>query len=188
MNRSGFFLLLLAIISAVALTWVNTTWLTYKDFSFIKQERLIDYYLTDFSILNTYKDGSMRYLLKGQNLVHQQSSGASKIIKPIIQARDLDNNTITLTAKQAAQDKKDAPILLSDAVNVIKDSPNPQENFELKTSDLTYNPTSREIYSSAAVNFRSPTGNMQGTGFNTKLDEEELRILSNVRAKFKPAP
>ncbi|MEH6455835.1 MAG: LPS export ABC transporter periplasmic protein LptC [Cocleimonas sp.] len=187
MNRSGFFFLIFAVIVAIAITWFNSTWLSYKGFTLDQKEKQIDYYLSDFSILNTYPDGSMRYVLKGQHLVHQQSTSASKIIKPTIEARDVDNSLILITANEAQQDKKNGPILLEGKVDVIKNSEDKNENFKLLTTDLTYNPNDREIYTDAELSFSSASGDLKGVGFSTKLDEHELRILKNVQAKFIPA-
>ena len=181
MNRSGFFFLVFAIILAIAVTWLNSSWLSYKTFVFDRQEKKIDYYLTDFSILNTYPDGSMRYLLKGQNLIHQQSNSASKIIKPTIEARDVDNSIISITANEAQQDNKNGPILLAGKVAVIKNSNNKDESFKLLTTDLSYNPNSQEIYTDAELFFSSSSGELKGVGFSTKLDEQELKILKNVQ-------
>lgn len=187
MNRSGIFFLIFAIIVAVAFTWLNSTWLSYQGFVFDRQEKQIDYYLSDFSILNTYSDGSMQYRISGQHLVHQESSGASKIIKPHIKARDLDESIIKITAIEATQSKKNGPILLEGQVDVVKDSNNKNENFKLLTSDLSYNPMSRELFTDKALSFSSPSGDFIGEGFTTKLDEQELRIHNNVQAKFIPS-
>ncbi len=187
MNRNGFFFLVFAIIVAVGFTWLNSTWLTYKDFVFNKQDKQIDYYLSDFTILNTYPNGSLKYLIKGQHLVHQQSTSASKIIKPAIEARDVDNTKIFITANQAQQARRNGPIILEDTVEVIKEGNKEAENFKLLTSDLTYNPNNREISTDKELSFSSITGELKGIGFSTKLDEQELRILKNVQAKFNPA-
>jgi len=187
MNRSGFFFLLFAIIVAVGFTWLNSTWLSYQAFSFDRQEKQIDYYLTDFSVLNTYPDGSMKYSIKGQHLIHQQSTSASTIIKPKIEARDVDNSIISITANEAQQDKKNGPILLEGEVDVIKNSEDKNENFKLFTTDLSYNPSSREISTDAELFFTSSSGELKAKGFSTKLHEQELRIHKNVQAKFIPA-
>jgi len=187
MNRSGIFFLIFAIVIAVAVTWLNSTWLTYQNFVFDRQVRQIDYYLTDFTIVNTYPDGSMQYRIKGQHLVHQESSKASKIIKPVIQARDIKNSLITITANEALQDSKNGPIILTDKVDIEKKSVDETENFKLLTSDLAYNPISRELSTDAELTFTSPSGELTGLGFSTKLDEQELRIHKNVQAKFIPS-
>jgi len=188
MNRSGFFLLIFAIIVAISFTWLNSSWMTYKEFVFDQQDKKIDYYLSDFSILNTYPDGNMRYILKGRHLVHQQSNRASKIINPSIEARDIDNSLITITADNALQDQKDGPILLEGEVIVTKSSSELNENFNLLTSDLSYNPNNNEINTEADLILTSPlSGEIKGIGFSTNLDEQELRIHKNVQAIFIPA-
>jgi len=187
MNRSGIFFLFFAIVVAVAFTWLNSTWLSFQGFVFDRQDKQIDYYLSDFTILNTYPDGTMKYRIKGQHLVHQESTKASKIIKPTIEARDVDDSIITITANRAQQGRKNGPILLADTVDVVKNSNKENENFKLLTSDLFYNPSSRELSTDAKLTFSSPSGEFTGLGFSTKLDEQELRIHKNVQAKFIPS-
>ena len=187
MNRSGLLFLMFAIVIALVFTWLNSTWLSYKGFVFSKDEKQVDYYLSDFTILNTYPDGQMLYFLTGQHLVHQQSTGGSRIFNPVIQARDIDEAIITLTAKKAQQSVKDGPILLLDKVDMVKESTKPRESFKLLTNDLTYNPIRKELSSIAKLELSSENGNLQGVGFNTKLDEKELRIHKNVQAEFIPA-
>lgn len=187
MNRSGFFFLVVAVIVAIVFTWINSTWLTYKGFAFDRQEKQIDYYLSDFSILHTYPDGSMKYLVTGPHLVHQQSSGASRIIKPNIKTRDVDDSIISIIANEAQQSGKNGPIVLTGKVRLIKNSDNEREDFKLLTTDLSYNPNSREISTDAHVFVSSVAGELKGVGLNTTLDEQELRIHKNVQAKFMPA-
>jgi LPS export ABC transporter protein LptC len=186
MNRSGFFFLVFTILITLTITWLNSTWLSYKGFVLSSKDRLVDYYLSDFTLLNTYPDGKMRYLLKGTHLIHQQSTSASQIFSPIIQARDYDNGVISVSAKKALQDKKNGPIVLPGEVNIEKRSSKPIENFKLLTNDLTYNPVKKELSSNAKVALKSEFGNMQGVGFNTNLDEQELRIHNNVQAILIP--
>lgn len=188
MNRSGSFFLIVAITAAISFTWLNSSWVTYKDFIFDQKDRQIDYYLSDFSILNTYPDGNMRYILKGRHLIHQQSSSASKIISPTIEAQDIDDSLIVISADNAIQSKKNGPILLDGEVIVTKSSTQLIENFNLLTSDLSYNPLSKELSSDADLILTSPvSGELKGMGFSTKLDEQELRIHNNVQAVFIPA-
>ena len=187
MNRSGFFFLIFAILVALTVTWLNSNWLSYKGFVFSSKDRQIDYYLSDFTLLNTYPDGQMRYLLKGTHIIHQQSSIASQIFSPILQAQDKDNGVISITANKAQQDKKNGPIVFPGDVNIETRSSKPVENFKLLTSDLTYNPLKKELSSNAKVVLTSEAGNMQGVGFSTNLDEQELRIHKNVQAILIPA-
>ena len=187
MNRSGLFFLIFAIAIALTFTWLNSTWLSYKGLEFSQKDKLVDYYLSDFTLLNTFPDGQMRYLVTGQHLVHQQSTGASRIFSPVLKAQDSDNGIITLTAKTAQQVKRNGSIMLLGKVNVDKKGNTLSENFELLTSDLTYNPIKKELSSDAELVLTSVNGNLQGVGFDTQLDDQELRIHKNVQAEFTPA-
>jgi LPS export ABC transporter protein LptC len=187
MNRSGLFFLVFTSILALGFTWLNSTWLSYKDFNFSQKDKIVDYYLSNFTLLNTYPDGQMRYLVKGQHLIHQQSSGSSQIFNPVIQARDSDNGIISITAKHAQQNKKNGPILLNDTVDIVKKSNKPKTDFKLLTSNLTYNPVKKELSSEDEITLTSDLGSIKGVGFNTNLNEEELRIYKNVQAVLIPA-
>ncbi len=187
MNKNGFFFLLFAIAIAIIFTWLNSTWLSFKGFTFTQKDKAVDYYLSDFTLLNTYPDGSMRYNLKGQYLTHQQSSGASKIFKPNIKARDHDENFVILTSNLATQTQKNGPIDLSDTVKVVKTGEVTRENFQIITKDITYNPREKLITSDAELEFLSESGSFTGQGFSTHLDNEELRIHKNANAVFIPA-
>ncbi|GAA0398269.1 hypothetical protein GCM10009133_03910 [Cocleimonas flava] len=177
----------LATVIALGFTWLNSTWLSFKGFSVSKNEKLIDYYLSDFSVLNTYPNGNMKYQIKGEHLVHQQSTGASQIFSPELIAKDTDGVVITLTAKKAEQAEKNGPINLNGDVIAIKDSPEVTKSFELLTRNLTYNPLIRELSSEEEITLNSVNGIIKGQGFNTKLDEEELRIHKNVQAILIPS-
>lgn len=187
MNRNSFFFLIFTIFIATIFTWLNSTWLSYKGFSFTQKEKKVDYYLSDFTLLNTYPDGSMRYHIKGQYLIHQQSSGASEIFKPIIQARDFDENIINLTANNAIQRNKNGLIELKESVKLIKTGIDTEHDFTIETKNILYSPTNREISSDEELEFSSKLGKFNGTGFNTKLDQQEIRIHNNVQAVFTPA-
>jgi len=187
MNKSGILFLLFAITILVVFTWLNSTWLSYRSFGLSQNVKKIDYYLSDFTLLNTYPDGTMRYQLKGSHLVHQQSTGASEIFSPILQARDMDDTIITLNSKTALQEKKNGPIQLTDEVSIIKKATQPSESFKLLTNDLIYNPIKKELSSDEELVFISDMGSLKGVGFNTNLDKQELRIHKNVQAEFTPA-
>ncbi len=186
MNRGGLLLLVLSMVIALAITWLNSTWLTYKGFQFTQKVKKIDYYLSDFTLLNTLPDGQMRYFVTAEHLVHQQSTNSSGIFKPLLQASDVDGSMITLKSDKAEQNKEGIITLVED-VNVMKNGPKIKENFELITHNLIYNPKQKTLSSTSKVIFTSYQGQLQGVGFSSKLDEQELRIHSNVRAEFNPA-
>jgi len=187
-NKGGLTFLIIAIVLALAFTWLNSSWHTYKEILLPQNVKKIDYYLTDFTLLNTQSDGSMRYLLKGKNLTHQQTSGRSEIFNPQIKAADSDGSIISLQAGSATQVDKNGPItLLGDVKLDKKGSDDATSNFQLTTSDLVYDPLKKELSSKTKVILNTNSGRIEGVGFNSKLNEQALRIHSNVHIEFKPA-
>jgi len=187
LNRSGIFFLIGAIIIFVATTWLNSQWITFKYFQLTKKEKQIDYYLSNFTLLNVQVSGEMQYFVTGKHLIHQQATGATEIFNPIIEARNTDNTITSLVAKKAVQVKKNGEIQLKGAVIVTKEPDEKISNgFNIHTSDLIYNPIERKLRSNARLTFKSDHGSFQGTGFSSKLDEQEFRINANVQAKYQP--
>ncbi len=187
MNKGGLTFLIMAIFIALSFTWLNTGWKTYKAFVLPQSTKKIDYYLSDFTLLNTQADGSMRYLLKAQNLTHQQSTGHSEIFNPQITAIDSDGGVISLHAESAIQMDKSAVIKLTGKVNLKKMGGENRETFLLKSSDLVFDPLKKELSSTSKVILKTGFGELEGIGFNSKLNEQALRIHSNVHIEFKPA-
>jgi LPS export ABC transporter protein LptC len=203
MNYKGLLLLIASIITALAVTWLNSFWLSYQEFVSIQNERQIDYYLSDFSLLNTSADGELKYYLQGRHLVHKNSTGGSEIFQPTIQATDSDGQTLLIHAEKAQQKNTQGVIELVGSV-LIKKTNNKNKStskqlqseqsnkfssgFTLKTKHLSFDPIKREIFTDAMIILTTKDGSLTGTGLHSQLDQQELRILSNVHAKFDPNP
>ncbi|MCK5813617.1 MAG: LPS export ABC transporter periplasmic protein LptC, partial [Cocleimonas sp.] len=65
---------------------------------------------------------------------------------------------------------------------------NKATDFRLKTANLSFDPIKREIFTDAPITLTTKDGLLTGTGLRSQLDQQELRILSNVHAKFDPNP
>ena len=203
MNLKGLLLVIISIIIAVAVTWLNNVWLSYQEFVSAGNERQIDYYLSDFSLLNTTAKGEMKYYMQGQHLVHKNSTGASEIFQPMIQAADHHGETLFIHAEKAQQKQSQGVIELAGSVLIQKTTQqnkttnngiqldsldNKTTDFRLKTANLSFDPIKREIFTDAAITLTTKDGLLTGTGLRSQLDQQELRILSNVHAKFDPNP
>ncbi len=203
MNYKGLLLVIFSIIIGLSITWLNHFWLSYQEFVTANNERQIDYYLSDFSLLNTSANGEMKYYMRGQHLVHKNSTGGSEIFHPIIQAADSDGQYVLIHAEKAQQKKTQGVIEL--AGKVLIETTNNQNkltanhlplvkneksasDFSLKTSNLSFDPIKREIFTDAMIALITKDVLLTGTGLQSKLDQQELRILSNVHAKFDPNP
>jgi len=203
MNYKGLLLVIFSIIIGLSITWLNHFWLSYQEFVTTNNERQIDYYLSDFSLLNTAANGKMKYYMQGQHLVHKNSTGGSEIFHPIIQAADSDGQYVLIHAEKAQQKKTQGIIELAGKVLIEKNNHQnklitnnsllPQNEkitseFSLKTSNLSFDPLKREIFTDAMITLITKDILLTGTGLQSKLDQQELRILSNVHAKFDPNP
>ncbi len=187
MNKNGVILLIAAIVIALLLTALNTFWLSYNGLITHKKIKKIDYYLSDFTLLSTQADGKMRYHLKALHLIHQQSTGSSEIFKPVFEAQDVANTHLMIEAEKALQKKRNGSIELIGNVKVIKKGNEKTTGFQLATENLTYNPQTQTLQTKAAILLESSSGFIRGVGLTSQLDQQEIRILSNVHAEFIPA-
>jgi LPS export ABC transporter protein LptC len=187
MRSIGIIAFIVSIIFAGVVTWLNLSWKTIKQFTNETSQSRIDYYLSDFTLVSTDQDGNISYQLTAEHLIHKQASGASEIYRPHIKNKSANGDLLTIDAEKAIQTIKGGSIDLTGEVRVKKSSTNEALDFTLLTQDLTYNPVEQKISSPAKSYFTSAQGSMTGVGFETKLDEQELRILSNVQAEFQPS-
>ena len=187
MKTFGRIFFVLAILFASAVTWLNLSWKSIEQLTNSPSESRIDYYLNDFTLMKTDGDGKVRYHVTGQHLTHNQGTGASDIYQPYVEARSDDGELVTINAQKATQEGKSGNMSLSGEIKVHKPLFKGSPEFMLTTQNMTYNPTTQTISSADDINLVSDQGYLHGTGFETNLDEQELRILSNVQAEFKPA-
>ncbi|KAG1665759.1 Lipopolysaccharide export system ATP-binding protein LptB [Nymphon striatum] len=162
MNKNGLIFLISAIAIALAFTWLNTYWLSYSGLQIKQKTKKIDYYLSDFTLLSTQPDGQMRFHIKAQHLIHQQSTGKSEIFKPSIKAQDTDGTLIMLEAKKADQGAKNKEIRLKGDVTMLKENTEKGNGFHIATEYLTYNPLNRVISTDAQLTFESDSGYVNG--------------------------
>ena len=187
MRSIGIIAFFLSLLFAATVTWLNLSWKTIKQFTNETSQSRIDYYLSDFTLINTDKSGKINYQLNGEHLIHKQASGASEIYRPHINQQSRDGRLLTIDSEKAIQTGKGGNIVLTGEVKIEQAKTNDYPGFTLHTQNLTYNPLEQKISSPAKSDFISPQGSMSGVGFETRLNDQELRILSNVQAEFKPS-
>ena len=169
------------------MTWLNLSWKTITQFTNETSQSRIDYYLSGFTLVNTDSDGNISFQLSGEHLIHKQANGVSEIYQPHIKRKSINGGLLIIDAEKAIQTSKGGNIDLTGEVSVKQSSIIEPLGFTLLTQDLTYNPLKQSISSSTKSDFISAQGSMTGIGFETSLDEQELRILSNVQAEFQPS-
>jgi len=187
MRNLGRLLFVLAIIAGSTVTWLNLSWKELGQLTNSPSESRIDYYLSDFTLMRTDSTGQINYHLTGHKLTHKQASGTSEIYWPHIQLNSQNGQHLTIDSEKARQESKDGNITLNGSIRVHKEDSTESSGFTLTTQDLTYNPKKQLISTDAEIDLVSTVGTLHGTGFETSLDEQELRILSNVHAEFQAA-
>lgn len=187
MRSIGIITFVLSVLFAGVVTWLNLSWKTIKQFTNETSQSRIDYYLSDFELISTDESGNISYQLTGDHLIHKQASGNSEIYRPSIQSRSSGKQQLTIHSEKAIQTGKGGNIALTGKVQVKQIETNDSPSFTLLTQNLTYNPVEQKISSQAKSDFISAQGTMSGVGFETKLNDQELRILSNVQAEFRPS-
>ena len=187
MKSFGRIFFVLAIIFATAITWLNLSWKSIEQLTNSPSESRIDYYLNDFTLIATDGEGKVRYQVTGQHLTHNQATDASEIYQPSIEARADDNELITINAQKATQEPKSGNITMNGDVKLHKPQLDTSPEFRLTTQSMTYSPSKKTVSGTDDIELVSDQGFLRGTGFETNLDEQELRILSNVQAEFNPA-
>lgn len=187
MRSVGAIAFVLSILFAGTVTWLNLSWKSIQQFTNEASQTRIDYYLSDFTLTEIGKRGNITYQLSGEHLIHKQASGSSEIYDPHIKNNSTGGKLLTIDAEKAIQTGKGGNITLTGEVKVQQTETQDSPGFTLLTEDLTYNPKEQKLSSSAKTAFMSTQGSMSGIGFETKLDDQELRILSNVQSEFKPA-
>jgi LPS export ABC transporter protein LptC len=190
MKYKGLILLFFSILIGLTITWLNNFWLSYQDFVSAGNERQIDYYLSDFSLLNTNSNGEMKYYMQGRHLVHKNATGGSEIFYPKLQAADTNGKNIIIHAKKAQQKKSQGTIELAGSVLIQKttNTNDTTTDFSLTTTQLSFDPIKREIFTHATITLTTKDGFLTGSGLHSQLHQQELRILSDVHAKFDPNP
>jgi len=187
MKTFGRIFFILAIMFSASVTWLNLSWKNIEQLANSPSKSRIDYYLSDFTLVKTDAEGKVRYQVTGHNLTYNQQSNASEIYQPYIEARSKQGELVTIKSHKATQAGKSGNMSLTGEVKVHKPLFEDSPEFTLTTQNMVYSPSNQTISSSDELDLVSNQGYLQGKGFTTNLDEQELRILSNVQAEFEPA-
>lgn len=187
----GIFLLLVALLIAWLSLWLNDAWINrQKKAATEAKESKVSHYFTRFSLSSINPEGIVEYRLFGQHFSRWSGKDWSEILEPHLvtfSTDAADNNkekqSTDMTAKKGIMRHEQDILELQKAV-VIKDlSSDPIST--LKTELLYYHPEKKWIDTDVQVTFTSDSSVLMGTGMDSKLDENILRIHSNVHSTFK---
>jgi LPS export ABC transporter protein LptC len=186
MRYSGILFLALAIVIAVASTWLHNLWREKEVFTSKLDTSKVDYYLSDFSLYTTDSDGNNRFTIKGEHFVHQRSSKKSEIYKPTISVNN-NNDTLNIVAEKAEQNAE-GEIKLIGKVSLQKPENEETTGFSMLTSDLVYSPANHLVSTEAEVILKTTDGSIiSAIGMSEDLNTQTTRLKSNVHAEYTPA-
>ena len=183
-KRRGFSLFLLALAIATASIWFNDLWISYQDDknSNTTQSKL-SYYFTQFSMISTDANGSIEYNLVGKHFSHWTGRESSEIVNPQLTSFSSQKESTNMTAEKAVMLQQKDNLELQGSVNIRNFSSD--SSSVLKTDLLRYHSKERLIETDSHVTLTSDSSIMSGKGMDSKLDENTLRIHSNVLSTFK---
>ena len=182
-KRRGFFLFILAIAIAITSTWFNDLWISHQESqSNTVSESKLSYYFTQFSMISTNDIGTMEYKLSGKHFSHWSEKDVSEVVEPLLFSYDSQKKSTKMTADKAViQHKKDS-LELQGSVNIKNFSSD--SSSLLETDLLRYHSSKRWIETDSQVTLTSDSSTITGKGMDSKLDENTLRIHSNVLSIF----
>ena len=180
----GFFLFLIALLIAWASIWLNHSWVSRNsnDSEDAKQSK-VSHYFTNFTLISTNITGEVEYTLSGQHFSRWSGKDWSEILIPHLISFDTKKISTDMTADKAIMRHEQDVLELYDSVAIKGFSSDPSSI--LNTELLRYHPKKQWIETDSHVTFTSDSSTLTGKGMDSKLDENTLRIHSNVHSTFK---
>ena len=185
MTKNGLLLVVLAITLGLASTWFHKLWEKKEAFITSMDKSKIDYYLSDFSLYVTDKNGEMQYSIKGEHLVHHKATKTSEIYKPDALVRT-EASSLSLSADKGIHEVS-GDLLLQGETVIQKPTDAENAGFILQTSDLRYSPSKQIVETDANITLETTDGiTVSGTGFSEHIELMIMRLKSDVHAKYTP--
>ncbi len=190
MRYNGIIFLVLAILVAGVATWFLDLWRTQQVFTEKLDTSQIDYYLSDFSLYTTDKEGNKQFDLSGEHFVHQRATKKSEIYKPVILVNENledSNESLHITANKAVQNKA-GDMQLQGKVRIEKAESATTTGFMIETADISYSPNTQQVNTDAEVILKTTDGSIiTAIGMSEDLISQTTRLKSDVHAEYKPA-
>ena len=184
-RRGGIFVLVLAIVVALASTWFNELWISYqRNHNQLADKSRISYYFTEFSLQASNAEGMAKYKLQGQHFSHWTGKDTSEIIKPQLYAFNQNKQTSQISADSATMFHKDDIVELQGTARIINTTSGTSSMLEAEK--LRYHPNKQWIETDSRITFTTGKSILMGKGMDSKLDENTLRIHADVLSTFNP--
>lgn len=154
-----------------------------------KQRETVDYYFNDFEMVAFQEQGNPQYSVQGQHLTHSQTTETSRITKPDINSFSADGAiTEAHLSAQNAELNHQANILELRNKVILLNGSDTEQTLTLNTEFLHANLATKHITTNQKVLIHAPNGLLEGTGMDSYLDQESLRLHSDVQTIYQTQP
>lgn len=130
--------------------------------------------LSEFTLNETLEDGE-RWILNSPRA--NRDGDTVRLQSPYVEYRVDGDTTMIISAKKGYYALKSQRLTLIDSVRLNRVN----KNQILETDRLQWDRANKRVYTESPVVLRMPRGTLRARGMKTKLKEETIQFLSNVR-------
>ncbi|WP_029406987.1 LPS export ABC transporter periplasmic protein LptC [Thiomicrorhabdus sp. Milos-T2] len=139
------------------------------------------------------QEPNQQTIIEAHNIHYQEQLKKSEFSAPVIQV--INNNTLTKLTSKTGESINDNLVSFYGDVKIVQSSiqssiqsstQSNQTQSTLKTSSLSYNTKTNQIYSDEKVFITQYNGQTTGTGLRANLNTSEFQILSDVKGTYNP--
>lgn len=124
-------------------------------------------------------------IIEAHNIHYQDQLNKSEFSAPAVHI--INNNTITKLTSKTGESIDDKEVSFNGNVKIEQSTAQSnQTQSTLKTSSLSYNTETNQIYSDEKVSITQYNGQTTGTGLRANLNTSEFEILSDVKGTYNP--
>lgn len=188
MQLSRLRVILLTLLLAIVALWVTnqqTQSLTYKPTEKTKP-LAYSWQAEDTKIWKlSPQEPNKQTIIEAHNIHYQDQLKKSEFSTPAVHI--INNNTITKLTSKTGESIDDKEVSFNGDVKIEQSTAQSnQTQSTLKTSSLSYNTETNQIYSDEKVSITQYNGQTTGTGLRANLNTSEFEILSDVKGTYNP--
>lgn len=143
------------------------------------------YYLKNARILGTGEDGSLLYEILAE-LAEQQEDERIKFSQVRIRYSPTMDVPWVVNADEATLKSDDPKIALRGHVQIVNTGVATEDDTEIRTQYLEFNPESYIAETDERVQIRFGARSVTATGMLASLQEDKIELKANVRGKIAP--
>lgn len=144
------------------------------------------YSVTGAELVETDRDGLLRYRLNADRIVQNPSSLRIDVENPILGLHERGSPAWTISADRGELPGDARSIVLVGDVHVSSSRNPDQPDLQLTTTSLNYDFTSGLARTDAVVSLMVDGHSLQGSGLEADLRRRQARLKDSVQGRFEP--